>query len=56
MVTVRSGGIIMSEFEQYIQRYIKNKNITPEEAKQEAIIKFVKHHYEDPDRNDNVWW
>ena len=46
----------MSDFEEYVQRYIKNKDISPEEAKQEAIPQSVKRHYENPDRNDNVWW
>ena len=45
----------MSEFEQYVQRYISNKSITAEEAKKEAIIDSVRIHYENGDNDYNAW-
>ena len=46
----------MQEFEAYVQRYIKNQNITAEEAKKEAIVDSVRLYYENGDNDYNVWW
>lgn len=46
----------MPEFEAYIQRYAKGYDISEAEARQEAIVQSVKHHYENPDKNEFIWW
>ena len=46
----------MNDFEAYAQRYAKCNEISVEEAKQHALVKEVKRHYEGNNKNDNVWW
>ena len=46
----------MPEYEAYVKRYAKGNNISVEEAKQHAIVKEVKRHYEGSNKLDNVWW
>ena len=46
----------MSEFDSYVQRYIKNKDLTAEEAKKESIVDSVRLYYENGDNDYNVWW
>ena len=46
----------MPEYEAYVKRYAKGNNISVEEAKQHAIVKEVKRHYESSDNADYRWW
>ncbi len=46
----------MSEYEAYVQRYANCHHISVEEAKQQAIVKEVKRHYESSDNADYRWW
>lgn len=46
----------MNDFEAYAQRYAKCNGISVAEAKQHALVKEVKRHYEGNNKNDNVWW
>ena len=50
------GGGVMSDFEEYVQRYANCYHISIEEAKTHAIVQEVKCHYEGSDKLDNVWW
>lgn len=46
----------MPEYEAYVQRYAKGNVISVEEARQHAIVKEVKRHYESSDSADYNWW
>lgn len=46
----------MPEFEEYVQKYAKQYNISIEEANQHAIVQSVKSYYENRDHVYNVWW
>lgn len=40
----------MNDFEEYVRRYSRKHEITPEEAKEHALVKEVKAYYEERDR------
>ena len=46
----------MSDYEEYVEKYAKQNEISIEEAKQEALVKSVKHYYENRDDMPYSWW
>lgn len=43
------GGINMTDYEKYLERYCKSRGISKEEADEHAVVKEVKKQYESND-------
>ena len=46
----------MPDYEEYIEKYAKQNNITIEEARQHALVQNVKSYYENRDNMPYAWW
>lgn len=45
---------VMSDFEEYLEKYCREYGLTPEEAKEHKLVQEVKAYYEERDR-DSVY-